>query len=80
MSWNNRGGPFDVVATPIASFTAPAQPSTTYVATLPKSFISTHAGGLVSVQLDTTATDDLVFASRESTNSTARPQLVVAYR
>jgi hypothetical protein len=41
--------------------------------------VRVHAGGLVSFELDTSATDTVVFASPEAADPNVRPQLIVAF-
>jgi hypothetical protein len=78
-SWNNGLGQWDVAPTPIGTLNAPNLRAVGYTVTLPVATVQPALGRLLSLQLDTTAWDDFVFASREASDPLARPQLILAY-
>jgi hypothetical protein len=78
-SWVNQSPAVALMPTPLGAF-KPAQPNTTYVATLLPGIIASHLGGLLSIELDTTSPDGAVFASAQAADPNVRPQLVLAYR
>jgi hypothetical protein len=80
MSWNNHGGPYDIAPTPVATLTAASIPGSPYVSLLNPSWVGGRAGGMLSLELDTTSTDNATFMAREAADPAVRPQLVVAYR
>jgi Glycosyl hydrolase family 26 len=79
MSWNNNGGSQSFAGAPVATLVSPDHAGTAYLAKLPTSLIARRAGGLLSLEMDTSSTDAVVIYSRETSRVASRPQLVVAY-
>jgi Glycosyl hydrolase family 26 len=80
LSWSSSVPAGSVSSTVSGTLIAPTTVSTTYTIKLPVSLVQANVGGQLSLELDESSTDDFVFASREVTDASRRPELILAYR